>query len=40
MALKPAVVSAVALACCVPLPLPFSLLIVLFRSQVCGSVAA
>lgn len=33
MALKPALVSAITLACCAPLPLPFSLLIALFRSQ-------
>ena len=33
MALKPALVSAVALACCALLPLPFSLLLALFRSQ-------
>lgn len=33
MALKPALVSAIALACCAPLSLPFFLLIALFRSQ-------
>lgn len=33
MALKPALVSGIALACCAPLPLPFFLLVVLFRSQ-------
>lgn len=32
-ALKPVLVSAIALACCAPLPLPFFLLIALFRSQ-------
>lgn len=33
MALKSALVSVVALACCAPLPLPFDLPVALFRSQ-------